>query len=56
MGGAATTPIAAAMGHENLPTLIEIQAPLVASSLPEDLEYVAVRMLAPNPGTQFSPF
>src|SRR4029453_15522839 len=51
---ATAAPIAATMGHEQLPTLVIIQAPLVAASMREYLELVPNRMIAPHSGTQFN--
>lgn len=56
MGGAAATPVAAAMGHKNLAVLVVIEPPLVAAAFGEDFEFVANGMIAPDTGAEFGAF
>ena len=52
IGGAAAAPIAAAMGHEQMAHVVEIESPLVAAAVGKDLEFVPHRMITPDTGPE----
>src|SRR4030095_6927197 len=53
VGGPAASPVAAAMGHEQLSAFVMIETPRVASTMREDLDIVTDRMITPHPGPEF---